>query len=220
MKTKSIIAGLLAVALPTLAGNFTINSQADSALYRDKAVKIHEIVPDGGYLVTKAEPLNVVFTALHLNAQTECSTFTSESVARVLPNSRLKIEKVDVNYTGIDRISTIKLTLLQGDVLFAIPRMSAPSQFQIKTPFGEISSGVGRFEVTTNGVRVVAGSIQLLVPENKPVIVSAGQDWNGELKKYTQSTDSPNWDNIQVLFPEIITYTSDYTKIYISPVRS
>ena len=219
MKTNYLCLSIIAAALPLMAGNFTISSQSDNASYRDKPVKLHEIVPAGGMLITQEKPINVVFSELHLTIQTECATFTTENVAKVLANSRLKVTEVDNNNTGIDRVSTIKLTLIQGRILFALTHTTAVSKFEIKTAFGIITAGVGRFEVNTNGVKVIAGTVRLLVPNAEPVIITGGHAWQNGLLDYDSKSDSTDWDNVQVLFPEVMPFYSDGTQVYVSPVK-
>jgi hypothetical protein len=150
-----------------------------------------------------------------------------QNVIRMESDTVLAIDKLSVANTGVDAVSDTELDLRQGTILGSIKKLSAASQYTIKTPNGIAGVRGTTFILSATGaITVTDGSCVISVVINGSTItqtVVAGQQFDPATGKVTQLTpqelSSAEQTAIQTItiVQGIISFANDQTTIYVSP---
>ena len=83
-----------------------------------------------------------------------------QNVIRMESNTVLAIDKLSISNTGVDAVSDTELDLRQGTIFGSVKKLSARTQYVIKTPNGMAGVRGTTFIMSANGdITVVAGSM-------------------------------------------------------------
>jgi hypothetical protein len=150
-----------------------------------------------------------------------------QNVIRMESDTVLAIDKLSVANTGVDAVSDTELDLRQGTIFGSIKKLSAASQYTIKTPNGIAGVRGTTFILSATGaITVTDGSCVISVVINGSTItqtVVAGQQFDPATGKVTQLTPQELSSAEQTavftttLIEGIISFANDQTTIYVSP---
>jgi hypothetical protein len=151
----------------------------------------------------------------------------AQNVIRMESDTVLAIDKLSVQNTGVDAVIDTELDLRQGTILGSIKKLSAASQYTIKTPNGIAGIRGTTFILSATGaITVTDGSCVISAVINGQTItqtVVAGQRFDPATGKVTQLTpqelSSAGQTAVQTitLVEGIISFANNRTTIYVSP---
>ena len=78
-----------------------------------------------------------------------------QNVVRLTPDSTLAIEKLTIVDTGADAVGDTEISLTQGKIFASVKKLSATSQYLVKTKNGVAGVRGTLFSITADGVTVV-----------------------------------------------------------------
>ena len=151
----------------------------------------------------------------------------AQNVIRMLSDTVLAIDKLSVSDSGVDAVIDTELDLRQGTIFGSIKKLSAASQYTIKTPNGIAGIRGTTFILSASGAIIVTdGSCVISAVVNGQTItetVSAGQQFDPATGKVTQLTpqqmSSTEQTAVQTITLEsgIISFANDQTTVFVSP---
>jgi hypothetical protein len=151
----------------------------------------------------------------------------SQNVIRLLRDTVLAIDKLSVSDSGVDAVIDTELDLRQGTIFGSIKKLSAASQYTIKTPNGIAGIRGTTFILSASGaITVTDGSCVISAVVNGQTItqtVVAGQQFDPATGKVTQLTpqqmSSVGQTAVQTitLVEGIISFANDRTTVFVSP---
>jgi hypothetical protein len=152
---------------------------------------------------------------------------TEENVIRMEGDTVLAIDKLLISNTGVDAVSDTELDLRQGTIFGNVKKISAASQYLIKTPNGIAGIRGTTFLLSANGdITVISGSmVASHVGPNgtSTVVLGPGEQYNPRNGQVTRLTPQELRHAektavfIVTLEEGIISFAHDRTIIYVSP---
>lgn len=153
-----------------------------------------------------------------------------QNVIRLEGNTVLAINTLSIVHTGVDSVSNTELDLRQGTIFGTVKKLSAASQFLIKTPNGIAGVRGTTFIVSADGtITVVSGSMVASHTDANghvtTVVLGPGEQYNpatGQVTKITHKEFAAAMRTavqIVTLQEGVISYAKDETVLYVSPVR-
>jgi hypothetical protein len=164
----------------TLGAGNVIQTAADSKVDLVLGDKIFEHIN-----ATTPRPPQMGAIGLPPALNTTVHAAAEQNVIRMQADTVLAIDKLLISNTGVDAVSDTELDLRQGTIFGNVKKLSAASQYLIKTPNGVAGVRGTTFIIGANGgVTVVTGSLVLShVNSNGQVVtavLNAGDSFNPE----------------------------------------
>jgi hypothetical protein len=154
---------------------------------------------------------------------------SEQNVIRMQGDTVLAIDKLSVADTGVDAASDTELDLRQGTIFGNVKKLSAASQYLIKTPNGIAGIRGTTFMMSANGaITVISGSMVVSVVSSSgttTVTLGPGDQLDpatGQVTHLTpQQLSQAEQTAVFVTTVEqgIISFADDRTVIYISPLQ-
>jgi hypothetical protein len=151
-----------------------------------------------------------------------------QNVIRMEGNTILAIDKLQIGNTGVDAVSDTELDLRQGTIFGSVKKLSAASQYLIKTPNSIAGVRGTTFTMSANGdLTVISGS--MVVSHTGPngqvttVVLGPGEQYDPNTGQTTQLTPQELRQAEQTaiftvtVVEGVISFANDRTIIYISP---
>jgi hypothetical protein len=152
----------------------------------------------------------------------------AQNVIRLQSDTVLAIDKLSVANMGADTTSDTELDLRQGSIFGSVKKLSAASQYLIKTPNGIAGVRGTTFDLSATGlITVTDGSCVISVVTSSGTItktVSAGQQFDpatGEVTTLTaDQLNNAEQTAVQTItiVEGVISFADDLTKVYVSPL--
>ena len=153
-----------------------------------------------------------------------------QNVIRMEGDTVLAIDKLSILNTGVDAVSDTELDLRQGTIFGNIKKLSAASQYVIKTPNCVAGIRGTTFMMSANGsITVISGSMVAshVGPNGQitTVVLGPGEQYDPATGQVTQLTPQELRQAeqtavfIMTLEKGIISFANDQTIIYISPTH-
>ena len=152
----------------------------------------------------------------------------AQNVIRLQSDTVLAIDKLSVENMGADTTSDTELDLRQGSIFGSVKKLSAASQYLIKTPNGIPGVRGTTFDLSATGaITVTDGSCVISVVINGQTItqtVSAGQQFDPVTGQVTTLTPDQmsNAEQTAVqtitIVEGVISFADDLTTVYVSPL--
>jgi hypothetical protein len=153
-----------------------------------------------------------------------------QNVIRMNSDTVLAIDKLLIFNTGVDSINDLELDLRQGSIFGTVKKLSATSQFLIKTPNGVAGVRGTTFMMSANGdITVISGSMVASHTDSSghvtTVVLGPGDRYDpatGQVTHLTaQEFDAAMRTAVYIVTLEqgIISFSNDRTIIYISPTH-
>ncbi len=153
----------------------------------------------------------------------------AQNAIRLQGDTVLAIDKLSASNMGADTVTDTELDLRQGTILGTVKKLSAASQYIIKTPNGMAAIRGTTFVVSASGaITVTDGSAVISVVINGQTItqtVGAGQQFDpatGQVTTLTPqalSNAEQTYVQTDTLESGIVTFANDKTTVYVSPNR-
>ncbi len=151
----------------------------------------------------------------------------AQNVIRMYGNTVLAVDKLSVSNMGVDAASDTELDLRQGTIFGSVKKLSAASQYLIKTPNGIAGVRGTTFILGASGaITVIDGSCVISVVINGQTItqtVTAGQQFDPATGQVSPLTPEAMSDAEQTavqtftLVEGIISFANDQTTVVVSP---
>jgi hypothetical protein len=151
-----------------------------------------------------------------------------QNVIRMEGNTILAIDKLQIGNTGVDAVSDTELDLRQGTIFGSVKKLSAESNYLIKTPNSIAGVRGTTFTMSANGdLTVISGS--MVVSHTGPngqvttVVLGPGEQYDPNTGQTTQLTPQELRQDEQTaiftvtIVEGVISFADDRTVIYISP---
>jgi hypothetical protein len=153
-----------------------------------------------------------------------------QNVIRMEADTVLAIDKLTIANTGVDAVSDTELDLRQGTIFGNVKKLSAASQYLIKTPNGIAGVRGTTFMMSANGdITVISGSMVAshVGPNGQitTVVLGPGDQYDPRTGQVTHLTPqelrSAERTAIFIITLErgIISFANDRTVIYVSPTH-
>ena len=152
----------------------------------------------------------------------------AQNVIRMQSDTVLAIDKLSVANMGADTVSDTELDLRQGTIFGSVKKLSAASQYLIKTPNGIAGVRGTTFILSASGaITVTDGSCVISVVINGQTItqtVLAGQQFDPTTGQVTTLTpqEMSNAEETAVetftVAEGVISFANDETTVYVSPI--
>jgi FecR protein len=164
----------------------------------------------------------------NVRGMTSFKAEAAQNVIQMRGGTVLAIDKLMISATGIDAVSDTELDLRQGTIFGNVKKLSAASQYLIKTPNGIAGVRGTTFIMSANGdITVISGSMVLSVVgangQTTTVVLGPGEQYNPITGQTTQLTpgeltllEQTAVETITVT-EGVISFANDKTTIYISP---
>lgn len=150
-----------------------------------------------------------------------------QNVIRMQGDTVLAINKLSISDTGVDAATDTELDLRQGTIFGSVKKMSAASQYLIKTPNGIAGIRGTTFVLSADGKLTVSdGSCVISVVINGQTVtqtVLAGQQFDpatGQVTTLTpQEMSAAEQTAVQTftVLQGVISFANDKTTVYVSP---
>lgn len=150
-----------------------------------------------------------------------------QNVIRLQSNTVLGIDKLSASDTGVDAATTTELDLRQGTIFGSVKKLSAASDYKIKTPNGIAAIRGTTFVLSADGkITVTDGSAVISAIVNGQTVtqtVQAGQQFDpttGQVTQLTPQETSAAEQTAVATFTVaqgIISFANDTTTVYVSP---
>jgi hypothetical protein len=151
----------------------------------------------------------------------------AQNVIRMQSNTVLAIDKLSVANMGADTVNDIELDLRQGTIFGSVKKLSAASQYLIKTPNGMAAIRGTTFILSASGaITVTDGTCVISVIINGQTItqtVVAGQQFDPATGQVTQltpeqmSTAEQTAVETFTLVQGVVSFANDLTTVTVSP---
>ena len=151
----------------------------------------------------------------------------AQNVLRMDGDTVLAIDKLSVANTGVDSASDTELDLRQGTIFGSVKKLSATSDYKIKTPNGIAAIRGTTFMLSASGaITVTDGSALISVVVGSQTItqtVGAGQQFDPATGQVTTLTPEGMTHAQQTavetvtLVVGVVTFAMDNTIVYVSP---
>jgi hypothetical protein len=156
---------------------------------------------------------------------------TQQNVIRMESDTVLAIDKLMVSDTGVDAVSDTELDLRQGTIFGNVKKLSAASQYLIKTPNGIAGVRGTTFILSANGdITVISGSMVASHTDRNgqvsTVVLGPGDQYNPRTGQVTQLTPQELRRSERTaiftvtVVDGIISFAHDRTILYISPTSN
>jgi hypothetical protein len=153
---------------------------------------------------------------------------SAQNVIRMESDTVLAIDKLSVANMGVDAVSDTELDLRQGTIFGRVKKISAASQYLIKTPNGIAGVRGTSFILSANGAITVIDGGPVVISEviNGQTItqnVGAGEQFDPATGQVTQLTPQELSDAEQTavqtitLVEGVISFANDQTTVVVSP---
>jgi FecR protein len=152
-----------------------------------------------------------------------------QNVIRLQGDTVLAINKLSAESMGADTVTDTELDLRQGTIFGSVKKLSAASQYLIKTPNGMAAIRGTTFELSADGKIIVTdGSAVISVLIGGKTVtqtVLAGQQFDPTTGQVTQltpqdmSTAKETALETQTVTEGVISFANDTTTIYVSPTH-
>lgn len=119
----------------TLGANDTVQTAADSTVdlvLSDKSVRVNMEAGAGSYIGGTVNIAGLPVTPLAGGG----TLAPQQNIVRLLPDTELAIDKFTYSQTGADKVTDTELNLKAGKIFGNVKKISAASQFIVKTPTG------------------------------------------------------------------------------------
>lgn len=204
----------------TLGPGDVIQTAVDSKVDMVLGDKITSRIADGANKVGPAADSNV-------RGLVSYKAQAAQNVIRMESDTVLAIDKLSVADMGVDAASDTELDLRQGTIFGSVKKLSAASQYLIKTPNGIAGIRGTTFILSASGaITVTDGSAVISVVINGQTItqtVGAGQQFDpatGQVTTLTtQQLNFAEETAVQsiTLVEGVISFANDRTTVYVSP---
>jgi len=153
-----------------------------------------------------------------------------QNVIRMESDTVLAIDKLLISNTGVDAVSDTELDLRQGTIFGNVKKLSAASQYLIKTPNGIAGVRGTTFIISANGdITIISGSMVAshVGPNGQvtTVVLGPGDQYNPSTGQVTHLTPQELKTAVRTaifivtLEKGIISFAHDRTVLYISPTH-
>lgn len=157
-----------------------------------------------------------------------------QNVVRVMANSELVIDKLTTTDTGADTVSDTELDLKKGSIYASVKKLSAASQYLVKTPTGIAGVRGTQFSITLNADGTIK-DVAVYKTENDDGLVLAITQASGSTQTFLitdghiYEPGNPNpvpmppelksvfqqiFSAFRTIYIEIVNYDYDRTKIF------
>ena len=93
-------------------------------------------------------------------------------VIRLMPESAIRFERLDLENTGIEKIVDTEIELQRGWVLGSVKKMAAASKYVVRTPTSVVQIRGTEFSISDNGsVKIISGTVEVLQDGQKFTVV-------------------------------------------------
>ena len=159
-----------------------------------------------------------------------------QNVIRLFGSTVLAVDKLSQADTGVDTVSDTELDLRAGSIFFNVKKMSAASQFFIKSPDGVAgirgSSGMMKVDPASAHLQEVwmySGEIVIALGNGQTVTVDGGMNYNAQTGQVTSASQSVLTElanlgvTVQSLYVEDLTVANNsnvpnVAQCYVTPV--
>lgn len=150
----------------------------------------------------------------------------AQNVIRMKGDTVLAIDKLSASNMGADKVTDTELDLRQGTIMGSVKKLSAASQYLIKTPNGMAAIRGTTFILSASGaITVTDGSAWISFNGQPAQLVNAGQQFDpttGQITTLTpQALSTAEQTAVQTITLEsgIVSFADDKTTVYVSPNR-
>jgi hypothetical protein len=196
-----------------------VNSKVDLVL-GDKIAEHIVPVPDKVALGADSQTVDMV----------SYKAVAQQNVIRMESDTVLAIDKLLISNTGVDAVSDTELDLRQGTIFGNVKKLSAASQYLIKTPNGIAGVRGTTFILSANGdITVISGSMVASHTDSSghvtTVVLGPGDQYNPATGQVTHLTPQQFAAAVRTailivtLQEGIISFANDRTVLYVSPVH-
>jgi hypothetical protein len=156
-------------------------------------------------------------------------------IVRVIEDSTLGIDKLDVDRTGAETVIETQLDLRQGTIQGVVKKLAAASKYEVRTPTTVAGIRGTEYEISANGVsHVIVGSVQIaytnpvtkkisthLVNEGQTFIPPTAPETSGATPTVRGTRPGETHPRIEVIGgPAPVVVISPRTEPFVSPVIS
>jgi hypothetical protein len=159
-----------------------------------------------------------------------------QNVVRLTPDSTLAIEKLTIIDTGADSVGDTEISLTQGKIFASVKKLSATSQYLVKTKNGVAGVRGTLFSITADGATVVfethqGGGLVLSWTSSggttSTILIGAGFQFDpngGGASPSPLSTEELHalqqvFSAVRTIYEQVMDFTMDRTVIDISTTR-
>lgn len=101
-------------------------------------------------------------------------------VVRVTPASTLRLDKLDKEETGVEKVIETNLDLRDGRILGNVKKLSQASKYEVKTPSGVAAIRGTEYDISASGaIKVYSGTVVMVFVSTSNVVttvtITAGQ---------------------------------------------
>jgi hypothetical protein len=163
----------------------------------------------------------------NVRSMTSYRASAAQNAIRMESDTVLAIDKLLISNTGVDEVSDTELDLRQGTIFGNVKKLSAASQYLIKTPNGIAGVRGTTFMMSANGdITVISGSMVASHTDSNgtsTVTLGPGDQYNPQTGQTTHLTPQElskaekTAVYITTLVEGIISFANDRTIIYVSP---
>src|SRR6185369_9249907 len=120
----------------------------------------------------------------HDNSTADLFLPYSGTVLRLIPNSTIKVDSLELYFTGVENMTQTRLLLMEGSLVGSQSKLPAVSSFSIVTAKGEVSVNATEYVVRNDGaVSSLSGSVKVIynLPNNNgsvQVTLQPGQSFD------------------------------------------
>jgi hypothetical protein len=168
-------------------------------------------------------------TDAEVRSMVSYNSMAQQNVIRMESDTVLAIDKLTISDTGVDAVTDTELDLRQGTIFGCVKKLSAESQYFVKTPNGIAGVRGTTFILSANGdISVIFGSCvisEVVDGQTITKLVGPGEQFNpvtGQVSRLTpEKLDEALRTAVFIMTLEegIISFTVDRTVIFISPVQ-
>jgi hypothetical protein len=154
---------------------------------------------------------------------------SEQNVIRMMGDTVLAVDKLLISNTGVDAVSDTELDLRQGTIFGNVKKLSAASQYLIKTPNGIAGVRGTTFMMSANGaITVINGSMEVAVVSSSgtsTVTLGPGDQLDpvtGQVTHLTTKQLSQQKQTavfVTTVVEGIISFADDRTLVFVSPVN-
>jgi hypothetical protein len=165
-----------------------VQTSRDAGSYVDLALGEGSITSIGANPIFGANPITA--NAPGKGGTMNFKPSTVQNTVRVMENTVLGIDKLNVMETGADVVSDTQLDLKSGRIVGNVKKMSAASRYEIKLPNGVAGIRGTVYDITADGtIRVASGSVVISFVDSKGNVqtrsVMGGQEYNSQTDQIT-----------------------------------
>lgn len=160
---------------------------------------------------------------------------SEQNVVRLLPETTMAIDKLNITDTSADTVSDTELNLKKGKIFCSVKKLTGASEYLIKLPNGIAGVRGTRFSISANGdvacFESTGGGVVLSLVQadgiTKTFVVTPGQALDvttgqlGQIQADLNTQLSNFFNAIQTIYLRVAAFIpgGDSTRCYISPVH-